>query len=222
MAEANVKLTRAIIWGKRDADRDDLGWCELDRQHCRWASWAHTCAALFAAKRHFTGQYQADRLDPRGEDSSKETSSNRSPTTLAEPWLQPAFTSSLLPINSQPSRGIVGLHVACGGPRPFTTRYRLTKSLFVVLAVQREAPNGVILGGASAGACLSAAAVLRMAGDGASTLAGAFLVTDSPRPVAGPVAGIAAPSPWSAPVCPCAEGSQLDESPLRGPTICPL
>lgn len=44
----------------------------------------------------------------------------------------------------------------------------------VVREVQREAPSGVILGGASAGACLSAAAVLRMAGDGADPLAGAF------------------------------------------------
>jgi acetyl esterase/lipase len=44
----------------------------------------------------------------------------------------------------------------------------------VVRAVQREAPNGVILGGASAGACLSAGAVLRMADDGAAPLAGVF------------------------------------------------
>ncbi|WP_170835478.1 alpha/beta hydrolase [Arthrobacter alpinus] len=44
----------------------------------------------------------------------------------------------------------------------------------VVQEVQREAQNGVILGGASAGACLSAAAVLRLAGDGTDALAGAF------------------------------------------------
>lgn len=42
----------------------------------------------------------------------------------------------------------------------------------VVREVQRETPTGVILGGASAGACLSAAAVLRLAGDGANELAG--------------------------------------------------
>ncbi|MDJ0337144.1 alpha/beta hydrolase [Cryobacterium sp. PH31-O1] len=44
----------------------------------------------------------------------------------------------------------------------------------VVRAVQLEVPNGVILGGASAGACLSAGAVLRMADDGAAPLAGVF------------------------------------------------
>lgn len=44
----------------------------------------------------------------------------------------------------------------------------------VVRDVQREAPNGVILGGASAGACLSAGAVLRLAEDGANDLAGVF------------------------------------------------
>lgn len=44
----------------------------------------------------------------------------------------------------------------------------------VVQEAQREAPNGVILGGASAGACLSAAAVLRLADDGADALAGTF------------------------------------------------
>ncbi len=42
----------------------------------------------------------------------------------------------------------------------------------VVRAVQRETPNGVILGGASAGACLSAGAVLRLADDAAAPLAG--------------------------------------------------
>ncbi|WP_442784976.1 alpha/beta hydrolase [Cryobacterium sp. MP_M5] len=44
----------------------------------------------------------------------------------------------------------------------------------VVREVQRGAPNGVILGGASAGACLSAGAVLRLADDGADGLAGVF------------------------------------------------
>ncbi|POH60384.1 esterase [Arthrobacter glacialis] len=44
----------------------------------------------------------------------------------------------------------------------------------VVREVQRGAPNGVILGGASAGACLSAATVLRLVHDGADALAGVF------------------------------------------------
>lgn len=44
----------------------------------------------------------------------------------------------------------------------------------VVRAVQREAPGGVILGGASAGACLSAGAVLRLTDEGADPLAGVF------------------------------------------------
>jgi len=44
----------------------------------------------------------------------------------------------------------------------------------IVRAVQREAPQGVILGGASAGACLAAGAVLRLMNDGAAPLAGAF------------------------------------------------
>ncbi|WP_198415976.1 alpha/beta hydrolase [Cryobacterium algoricola] len=44
----------------------------------------------------------------------------------------------------------------------------------VVREVQRSAPTGVILGGASAGACLSAGAVLRLADDGADALAGVF------------------------------------------------
>jgi len=44
----------------------------------------------------------------------------------------------------------------------------------VVREVQREAPNGVILGGASAGACLAAGAVLRLAADGGDALAGVF------------------------------------------------
>ncbi|SDN46132.1 acetyl esterase [Cryobacterium flavum] len=43
-----------------------------------------------------------------------------------------------------------------------------------VREVQRDSPNGVILGGASAGACLSAAAVLRLADGGADALVGAF------------------------------------------------
>ena len=44
----------------------------------------------------------------------------------------------------------------------------------VVREVQREYPNGVILGGASAGACLSAATVLRLAADGEAPLRGIF------------------------------------------------
>ncbi|WP_166784081.1 alpha/beta hydrolase [Cryobacterium suzukii] len=44
----------------------------------------------------------------------------------------------------------------------------------VVREVQREAPNGVILGGASAGACLSAGAVLRMADEKNDPLVGVF------------------------------------------------
>ena len=44
----------------------------------------------------------------------------------------------------------------------------------VVREVQRDAPNGVILGGASAGACLSAGATLRLADDGADALVGVF------------------------------------------------
>jgi len=44
----------------------------------------------------------------------------------------------------------------------------------VVRAVQREAPQGVILGGASAGACLAAGAVLRLVNDEAAPLAGTF------------------------------------------------
>lgn len=44
----------------------------------------------------------------------------------------------------------------------------------VVRQVQRQPPTCVILGGASAGACLVAAAVLRLAGDGTDALAGTF------------------------------------------------
>ncbi|WP_425284277.1 alpha/beta hydrolase [Arthrobacter alpinus] len=44
----------------------------------------------------------------------------------------------------------------------------------VVREVQRGAPNGVILGGASAGACLSAATVLRLVHEGGDALAGVF------------------------------------------------
>lgn len=44
----------------------------------------------------------------------------------------------------------------------------------VVRDVQRDSPNGVILGGASAGACLSAGAVRRLADSGADALVGAF------------------------------------------------
>jgi acetyl esterase len=44
----------------------------------------------------------------------------------------------------------------------------------VLRAVQAEHPDGVILGGASAGACLSAGAVLRLAADGAPPLLGVF------------------------------------------------
>ena len=45
----------------------------------------------------------------------------------------------------------------------------------VVRAVQAEYPDGVILGGASAGACLAAGAVLRLAADDAPPLRGVFL-----------------------------------------------
>lgn len=44
----------------------------------------------------------------------------------------------------------------------------------VLRAVQAEYPAGVILGGASAGACLSAGAVLRLADEGAAALRGVF------------------------------------------------
>ncbi|TFD87191.1 alpha/beta hydrolase [Cryobacterium lactosi] len=44
----------------------------------------------------------------------------------------------------------------------------------VVRAVQAEAGDGVILGGASAGACLSAGAVLRLGSDAAAALRGVF------------------------------------------------
>jgi acetyl esterase len=44
----------------------------------------------------------------------------------------------------------------------------------VLRAVQAEHPDGVILGGASAGACLSAGAVLRLVADGAPALRGVF------------------------------------------------
>ncbi|MGY4858362.1 alpha/beta hydrolase [Cryobacterium sp. AP23] len=45
----------------------------------------------------------------------------------------------------------------------------------VLRDVQAEHPDGVILGGASAGACLAAGAVLRLAADGAPALRGVFL-----------------------------------------------
>jgi len=45
----------------------------------------------------------------------------------------------------------------------------------VLRAVQEEYPDGVILGGASAGACLSAATVLRLASEDAPPLRGVFL-----------------------------------------------
>ena len=44
----------------------------------------------------------------------------------------------------------------------------------VVREVRSGAPNGVILGGASTGACLSAGAVLRLVDDGADALVGVF------------------------------------------------
>jgi len=44
----------------------------------------------------------------------------------------------------------------------------------VISAVQRDAPAGVIVGGASAGACLVAGAVLRLAADGGDALRGVF------------------------------------------------
>ncbi|MFC5931903.1 alpha/beta hydrolase fold domain-containing protein [Cryobacterium melibiosiphilum] len=52
----------------------------------------------------------------------------------------------------------------------------------VVRAVQREAPNGVILGGASAGACLSAGAVLRMADQGRHLSQASSLPTECSTP----------------------------------------
>jgi acetyl esterase len=45
----------------------------------------------------------------------------------------------------------------------------------VVTELQREHPHGIILGGASAGACLSAATVLRLTARGAQPLRGVFL-----------------------------------------------
>jgi acetyl esterase/lipase len=46
--------------------------------------------------------------------------------------------------------------------------------LAVVREVQREAPNGVILGGASSGACLAAGTVFRLADSGGDALTGVF------------------------------------------------
>jgi acetyl esterase len=94
----------------------------------------------------------------------------------------------------QPESHDVARTLAAEGFRVVTVAYRLvTLSLFrrassksisfpvpvddvlaVVREVQREAPNGVILGGASAGACLAAGAVLRLAGDGGDALTGVF------------------------------------------------
>ena len=45
----------------------------------------------------------------------------------------------------------------------------------VLRSVQAEYPDGVVIGGASAGACLSAATVLRLASEGAPPLRGVFL-----------------------------------------------
>jgi acetyl esterase/lipase len=94
----------------------------------------------------------------------------------------------------QPESHDVARALAAEGFRVVTVAYRLvTLSLFrrassksinypvpvddvlaVVREVQREAPNGVILGGASAGACLAAGTVLRLADGGGEALTGVF------------------------------------------------
>jgi acetyl esterase/lipase len=94
----------------------------------------------------------------------------------------------------QPESHDVARTLAAEGFRVVTVAYRLvTFSLFrrassktisypvpadevlaVVRVVQREVSNGVILGGASAGACLAAGAVLRLADDGGDALRGVF------------------------------------------------
>jgi len=51
----------------------------------------------------------------------------------------------------------------------------LDDALAVIEDVQREHPDGIIVGGASAGACLVASAVRRLAGSGADPVRGVFL-----------------------------------------------
>jgi len=62
-------------------------------------------------------------------------------------------------------------------PRAFGVHYPvpLDDVVAVVTDVQREHPDGIIVGGASAGACLVASAVLRLAGSGAEPVRGVFL-----------------------------------------------
>jgi acetyl esterase len=109
-----------------------------------------------------------------------------------------AFVSGDL---DQPESHVVALELAKAGFPVVTVDYRLAKYspirrpglaggasssvhfpvpvddvLAVVEEVQRNAPHGVILGGASAGACLSASVVLRLAERGAEPPKGLFLV----------------------------------------------
>ena len=109
-----------------------------------------------------------------------------------------AFVSGDL---DQPESHVVALELAKAGFPVVTVDYRLAKFspfrgrgvvgtasssvhfpvpvddvLAVVNEVQRDAPSGIILGGASAGACLSASVVLRLAERGAEPPRGLFLV----------------------------------------------
>jgi acetyl esterase len=72
----------------------------------------------------------------------------------------------------------VDYRLASAGPRRRGSGIRypvpVDDVVAVLRAVQAEHPDGVILGGASAGACLSAGAVLRLAADGAPPLRGVF------------------------------------------------
>lgn len=76
----------------------------------------------------------------------------------------------------------VDYRLATIGPRPSSRRRApsirypvpVDDVVAVLRAVQAEHQHGVILGGASAGACLSAGAVLRLAADGAPPLSGVF------------------------------------------------
>ena len=61
-----------------------------------------------------------------------------------------------------------------GGAPPIRYPVPVDDVVAVVRAVQRDHPDGVILGGASAGACLAAGAVVRLAADGAPPLRGLF------------------------------------------------
>jgi len=74
----------------------------------------------------------------------------------------------------------VDYRLATIGPRPpraASIRYPVPVDdvVAVVRALQAENPDGVILGGASAGACLSAGAALRLAAESAPPLRGVFL-----------------------------------------------